>query len=426
MSRRRAVRAAHSALLLAALAALLLTGCTPPDVPLVNAQAEQVTETQTPSTTPSSTPTVTASPVPTSTALPATPEATASPTPIPELPGSFDAYLSAPDGAGEQLLRFFSNESGQLVTEVSIRPDDGRAVKAGQYVYFHARGSRAPQRVTSAGYVQPVLFAEPLNGATDYQLLPSANGAWLAWVSVGADRSSYILELARADGSERRMVATGDMERGAELDLIRVTNDGQAVFFSLRPPNVPDDTPFHARHDIYQLNVGNGTLRRLPGEPACGEDRACDAHISPDGAYLARTLPPISAPAPVVVTNLFTDTVIGRFAPGDVTPLPAYTVGYPMFTPGGELIYTAGTGGPELTTYFLVWANIVTGQQRIIAELGGTRHRPLGWTGEGFVLLTTREPDFYDTWQIDLRDGTIRQIASMLYLGTVEVPASAP
>ncbi len=353
--------------------------------------------------------------------LPLTPTGWLESTALPLL-GSFDVYLGAPDSNGRQVLVWLDINTSQPVTQIAVQTADGTAIRAGQFVYFHAYGTRRPQRVNSAGAIEPLSFANPPEGSSFYQLLPSANGDWLAWASVSREGDSLTVHASAWDGHDAHRVAVIPVEPGTTVRLIRLTNDGQKVFYALQPPQLADQTLFNARFDLYVLDTHSGVIAHLPGEPACGENLVCDAHISPDGAYLVRTLPPSSVAAPVVVTNLVSGAVIARFEPLDVPPSVTYELGYPFFTPGGELVYTEAIGPPDLAEYRLVWANVMTGEQRLIVNLGNDRHRPLGWTGGGFVLLTTREPGYYDTWQIDIRDGSIRRIAALLFLGHVEVP----
>ena len=188
----------------------------------------------------------------------------------------------------------------------------------------------------------------------------------------------------------------------------------------------PSETRFSTRYDIYLIDILTNQTIHLPGEPACGESFVCDAHISSDGAFLIRMLPASLYQQPVVVTNLGTSVVLARFTP-PATPA-GYTleIGYPFLTPGGELVYMQAYGPPQLESYRLVWANIVTGDQHVIVDLGHEKHRPLGWAADGINLLTTREPLQYDTWQINTETGSFRQIAGMMFLGHVQEPPTSP
>jgi len=348
------------------------------------------------------------------------------PTDAPPRTGSFDVYLGAPDESGRQLLRWVDSRTGEKVTEIAIRTDDGLATRAGQYVYFYAPGTREPQRANTAGVVQPVSFAAPTPGVTYYEFLPSATGDFIAWLSVGVDRV-FTIRLASADGSNARQVGGDTLLAGETVHLIRVANDGRRVFFDRRPSQITYQTIFNPRYDLYVLDGITGQVARLPGEPACGEARLCDAHISSDGSVLVRTLPPSAAyQQPVVVTNLISGYPLARFAPEGIPAGAAFEIGYPFLTPGGELIFVESYGPPQLERFVLVWGNIVTGEQRVVAELGYDRHRPLGWAADGVTLLTTREPDYYDTWQINIESGAMRQIAAMMFLGHIEQPPSVP
>ena len=340
----------------------------------------------------------------------------------PPLRGSFDVYLGAPTEGGTQSLQWLSTSSGVPITEIQIRTDDGTAMRAGQYIYFLAPGSRQPRRANTAGAIQDVAFAAPPLGTSYYEFLPSATGDYLAWLIVAPDRT-FTIHVADETGSDVRQVAGDTLLAGEQVHLVRVTNDGLQIFYDRRPEAITHDPLFNQRYDIYMVSVVNNGVIRLPGEPGCGETLVCDAHISPDGAYFVRLLPS-QFTEPVIVTNLVSSVQIARFPAAEAPPGTTLQVGYPLLTPGGELIYIEALGPPDLATYRLVWADLVSGDQRIVVDLGHERHRPLGWASDGISLLTTRDPDLYDTWQINTETGAIRQIASLMFLGHIVEPAT--
>jgi len=404
--------------------------------PIVLTEAVKVTDSS-PTVVPTAFQMPTALPLQSGTALPPTaipetlaptepPAATLTQVPAdtPPKQGSFDVYLGAPDPQGNQLLRWVDSRSGEKITEISIRADDQSAVRAGQYVYFYAAGTRDPQRVNTAGAIQPLTFAAPTPGAKSYQFLPSATGNYIAWVTVLPD-SQYRIHLSGADGIYADQIGGDTLLPGETIKLLRVSNDGQRVFYERRPASVTHQPLLGGKYDIYLLDTRSNQVLHLPGEPACGEALICDAHVSADGAFLIRTLPIGSAPEPVIVTNLVTSVVAARFAPPQTPSGFTLEVGFPFLTPGGELIYEQAYGPPQLENYRFIWANIVTGEQRVVVELGHDKHRPLGWAADGINLLTTREPN-YDTWQINVETGAIRQIAGMLFLGHIQEPPLNP
>jgi hypothetical protein len=350
-------------------------------------------------------------------------------TPVPPgtapLEGLFDVYLLAPDESGTQVLRWVSVVSDRVITEIHIRPADQRAIRAGQYIYFVQAGTFSPRRVNTAGAIEELTFANPRAPVASYQLLPSSTGEYLAWIEVGED-GGYTISAASFSGEDARVVAEGMLEAGETIQLMRVARDGSRLFFDRRPADVSADATFDGYYDLYQLNLSTGEESQLPGEPACGGRRVCGAHISPDGAYLARTLPPTVVGAEVVVTNLSTSTVVARFYPEGIPAGVPYDIGWPFFTPSSELVFVEEYGTPSVENYLLVAGNLVTGEQRVVAELGGEPQRPLGWAADGVTLLTTREPDFYDTWQVDIVTGDVQQIAAWMFLGYIQEPPPGP
>ncbi|NDJ52122.1 MAG: hypothetical protein GYB68_03435 [Chloroflexi bacterium] len=390
-------------------------------------EIQYIIVTATPQPSPTASPTIsptpeasppasaTRTPAPVATAGSAT--VTAVPADAPAIPGRFDVYLGEPDDNNRQVLRWVDTDSGESITEILIVTDDGQAVRGGDTVYYLAPGTRQPMQANTAGAVQTLEFAAPPPSSTDYELLPAANGAYLAWLVV--EDLTFRILVADAQGDVVTTAAEGAMAEGESISLVRLANDGQRVFYERRPDGITYQSIFRERYALFLADLVTGRALRLPGEPACGEVFVCDAHISPDGSVLVRTLPPSVSSAPIIVTNLDSNSVILQQAPTDVPSGAAYNVGYPLFTPGGELVYVLAFGAPGLESFRLMRSNLSNGQQQIVANLGSERHRPLGWAGDGVTLLTTREPAFYDTWQINIETGALRQIAGMRWLGTI-------
>jgi hypothetical protein len=344
---------------------------------------------------------------------------------MPPIRGSFDVYLSAPADDGSQELRFVSVSTGATVTQVTLRTDDKYAVRAGQYVYFYAEGSRQPQRVNTAGSIETLTFAAPDPGALLYEFLPSATGYYLAWLNVASDGASFTISTSYVDGSDMRTIYTGPLEGNVLPHLVRITNDGTRIFFDKHPWADEPATMFGSIYDLYMVDARTGTESHLPGEPGCGEGLFCDGHVSPDGSYLVRTLAQGRAAEPVIITNLTTSSVVQRFTMQPIPEGAAAAIGYPLFTPSGNLVYIQAIGPREYAEYLLVQGNLVTGEQQLVLNLGTDRYRPVGWADAANLLLT-REPGVYDTWQVNVETGAFRQIAGLLFLGHIEEPPLTP
>ncbi|NDJ35524.1 MAG: hypothetical protein GYB64_12735, partial [Chloroflexi bacterium] len=352
------------------------------------------------------------------------------PTDIPSdaapIPGTFDVYIGAPDESGSQLLRWVEGASSRKITEISVQTGEQSAVRAGEYVYYVDPASGDPIRVNTAGAESVVDFAAPPADASAYQLLPSATGRFLGWLVREPDGTA-VISLAAADGTDARTIAEIEAEPDTAIQLIRVSNDGSQVFFDRRPADITDGEIFIGYHEIHIIDAASGEVSVAPGEPACGEDRACGGRVSPDGAYMVRTLPPARSGTPIIVTNLINGSNIARFDTPTVPAGARYEIGDPFFTPtpGGSLIYIIGYGAPGLENYQIVFANLVTGEQELVTDLGADRLRPLGWTAGGSILLAHRDTE-YDTWQLTVEDGSRRQIAGLLFLGTIVVEPETP
>jgi len=343
-------------------------------------------------------------------------------TPVPVFEGAYEVYLSEPNDSGEQTLHWQNVLSRVVVTDVNLNPLHDAAFRSGRYIYYIEERTFRPIRINTAGYSEPVSFALPPADAAGYQLIASSNGDYLAWLIVGADGSSYFVYTAFVDGSGERIVQQGKLEPETSIELLRISNDGRYVFIDKRPDSAVPEADFPGAYDIWVIDTRVNTEEQVSGEPACGENIMCGAYISPDGALLARTLPADSFAAPIVVTNIFSSTVIGRFVPENAPLTGVWQVGLPIFTPGGELVYMMSYGPTGTENYAIHFVNLVTEEQRKIAELGVIQQIPVGWATDGFNLLTTGRDDVYETRQIDIRDGRFRYVSPNRYLGIVNEP----
>ncbi|MCI0366641.1 MAG: hypothetical protein L0219_22480, partial [Phycisphaerales bacterium] len=227
-----------------------------------------------------------------------TPTATVEATPNPPRLGSFDVYLGAPDEDGRQKVQWIEEESGVAVTEVTIRAQDKQAVRAGQYIYFVAAGTNHLMRINTGGGMQVVSFASPPPDAAFYDFALSANGNFLAWAIVNPS-GEYSLHFSDSEGALNRVLISGTAAVGDQLHVLRVSNDGRKVFYDYRPTTITHQSLFRGMYNLSVIDVATGQSTPLPGEPACGEIFVCDAHISPDGAFLIRTLPPARFRQPI-------------------------------------------------------------------------------------------------------------------------------
>ncbi len=396
--------------------ALLLSACAPAPTPsptYVKPTALPATELPSPTEPPTDTPT----PEPTSTETP-TPQPTA--TLLGPVYGTFDVYFSAPaDDEGRQLIRWLDVGSGAVVGEVLDFISEGTVHRGGEAVYY-VNGDDIPIRMNSRGETERLTFAAPPVAYEYYEFLPAANGHWLAWVTGSLSEGSFIISISSRDGLDAHILYHGQSVPGARVHLLRVTNDGKSIFYDLIGPDVREPGVFGGASEVHQLSTESALDTLLPGEPAC-ENRFCPAHISPDGAYFARGLPVFDVSQPLVITNLVSGNVLTRFAIPRELLGRVLTVGYPVFTPGGELVYEVELGPLGGESYMLVFANIVTGEQRVLADLRTTPHVPLGWSADATSLLTARR-GLFDTWQTPL-DGSRApvQIAGMRFLATITV-----
>lgn len=294
----------------------------------------------------------------------------------------------------------------------------------GGYVLFQDAGTGGIFRAWPDGRVEPHPFIQPTAETLAVAWAVSPDQAWIAWTLVnraGEADLATITTLARADGSEQRLLLTDGPDAFFHVKPVALTNDG-AFFFDRQPTGIDRYFFYEQYAAIYWLPAGAAEAQLLPFEPNC----FCGAALSPDGAYFAR-LEQVTGEGgyEVRVWDLTTgrDTFIPMLP---VPPLPYEMAGNVLIAPdGGRVIYSlannltidsAGTGSER---FMLALADVANAQQTPLFEAQLRQPLlPYAWSdgGAAALLYNPREDG---TWKLVLDTGELIQVAAGRYLGAL-------
>jgi hypothetical protein len=238
----------------------------------------------------------------------------------------------------------------------------------------------------------------------------SPNRQWITWIEGKSQAGSLItnMYIARADGSDRLIALKISSTKALTVRPVAVSNDGGTILYGREADDQKSYRVYPVYTDLYRLTVASGTSEHIPGEPRC----ACAANFTSDGltifrldgneeSYAAHFIDP-SRPSDVLiapVANKFTQS-------GDV-----------LLTERGDLaIYVLARGNANREAYTVVAVDAVSKTQRVLVDSSPTRLRPIAFEKDA-IIFSGWEKD--GTYKLPLAGGTLTQISSYSYLGTI-------
>lgn len=284
----------------------------------------------------------------------------------------------------------------------------------------------APRLITPNGSIIDLSFVPQ---RTDQTLLRiewaiSPNGRTIAWAEMffenGWQASLYVAHL---DGTNLRILPTiplTDARSYSRVAMIAVSNDGTRVFLDLEHPTEP------RRPDVLFLNYQlveafieqRQSYFHLPGEPNC----FCPASIADDG----RTLIRLERTASGVGYELrLVNLENNRERRIEAAPDVAFTqAGDMLLSPGGTMILYAMGGvqnaPPDAPpTFALVMADFATGAQRVVSSSSEQRLRPMAFIDRNTAAIVV-DLSSQTTYKMSLESGELEQVASLIWLGSLQ------
>jgi hypothetical protein len=319
-------------------------------------------------------------------------------------------------------LHYADTETDKELAAVPI--PSTRVMMAGEALFFEGDDG-TPVRASVNGQHIRYEVAAPREEGDFYEFLISADGSTIVWLEArfGQESNPTTIWAAWEFRDAILPIYQEDVPTGITLRLASISEDGVILYFDRREKAVSGYSAFPSQTDLWTLGVNSGQTTHLPGEPGCGGPYFCDGRISDDGRYLLRTMHPASGEEePIVVYDIARGQVVESFAAQPVNEDAAYEIGYPTLAPGARyLVYTLAEGpaGEEVFSYFR--ANLISGEQQLLAESGTTLLQPVRWL-DGETLILSAKPAAYDEWHLNLANGELRRVSDRLYLGQVLLP----
>ncbi len=319
--------------------------------------------------------------------------------------------------AGLSRVIFIDSVTGETV---SADVEGGRFTIVGGYVlYQQPNGTLFRLWPDGRTELHPFIQPAPETQQIDWVVSPDQN--WIAWTlanRAGGGQVVTITTLARADGTEPRVLLMDGPDAFMRIRPLALTDDG--IFFFDRQPQGVGDYFFYSQYAaVHRLDPGSSEPRLLPFEPNC----FCGAGLSADGRYFAR-LERVSETGGYDMRVWNLEAGLDSFAPS--IPAPYEIAGAVLVAPdGSRVVYslannlTLDSAGSGRERFMLALVDVAAEEQRpllfnpLLVPL-----LPMGWTdGGGSVLLYNPRQD--GTWKLILETGEIRQVSGGTRIGMI-------
>ena len=300
-------------------------------------------------------------------------------------------------------------------------PGERYSVLREQVLYFDAQARRV-RLVDATGAITDHPFIQLPGAAQRVDWLAAPGGAQIAWSlseATADGRWRSHTRVAATDGSAMREVLVDGPHAERHAVPVAFSDDGATLYMNYRPAGAVARHERQGYADLFALNLAEGFTRRLPGEPGC----LCGAAFA-DGRLL-RLQPAGGSPGglELVQRNSGGELSVRIAAPA----LPGFTQArHLLLTPdGSRALYTlaqvrdGGVAGETVRTVFVL-ADLNDRSSRILGEPVDARLGPIAWSEGGRMAIVTAQGAGQDgTWKLDLAAGTLRQVASAGWLGSL-------
>ncbi|MBN2470290.1 MAG: hypothetical protein JXN59_06145 [Anaerolineae bacterium] len=337
-------------------------------------------------------------------------------------PAPVDVFVirNAPDAPADTARLFFMNALTGDTVAADLRGD--RFMVVDGYVLYEDPDSGTIFRAWPDGRIEQHPFIQPGPETRRIDWVVTPDHAWIAWMVTDAVNGGLrsVTTLARADGSEPRVILTEGPDAFMQAVPIALTDDW-TFYFDRQPQGVTDFFFYRQYASIYRLEAGKEAPRPelLPFEPNC----FCGAGLSSNGQYFAR-LEQVSEAGGF-------DVRLWNLAAGVDTFAPSLNVNYEaaggvlvsddgrrvVYSLANNLALDSANSGRE--RYMLTLMDAATGQQRqLVYNQLLVPLLPLAWTedGSGVILVHPRQDG---TWKLNLQSGEIGQVSAGTWVGTI-------
>jgi hypothetical protein len=319
------------------------------------------------------------------------------------------------DGAGTDRLIFLDVLPG---TETAVSVTGERYTLTGAGVLFFDYRQQRVMLARSDGSLREHPFIRLEGGARRVDWTVAGDGRSVAWtLTYGTPAAlTTVTTLASADGAARRDILTDGPRDGVRALPVAFSDDNTRLYMDMQPDGLGQFTAYTQYAGLFSVDTDSGAVLSLPGEPVC----FCGAGLRLQ-RFLRLTLTPDLSGFDVRVYDLNRLTL--QIIPA--LRLTGFTqAGDVLIAPDGtQAVYALSRvenfGAPDQTleTVFMhVDLNALT--QETLTDPITTYIHPVRWTEDNTAILFT-SPQQNGTWKIDLRDRTLKKVAEVAFLGTL-------
>jgi hypothetical protein len=336
----------------------------------------------------------------------------------PEMPDEAhprQVFLQLSTETGANRLIFLDLLTGERST-VDVYGERYAVTPAG--VLFYAPGENRVKIAMPDATLRdhPFIQPGPNTRRIDWVVDPDAHLiAWTLTEGVPGTMTTltYVADFA---GDDARLVFEDGPRDGIRALPVTFSPDRQQLYMDYQPDSIGDRTTFRQFAGLFALNLADGEIMTLPGEPGC----FCGAGLGGDWFLrLALTPDVLSFDLHAYHLERGIDVVIPSLRLVDFTQ-----GGDILISPDGSraiyaLAQVIGFGTPaQMVRTVFVRVDLEALTQDVLGSEVDFLLRPIAWTEDNSaVLLTSPEGD--GTWKIDLADGTLEQVAAATYLGRI-------
>jgi len=333
--------------------------------------------------------------------------------------GSWDAFLLRGQAEGDDQLIFqnvLTGESNRLTV------DGSRYTALRDGVLFFSNIDNTVQLARPDGTIGPHPFVRITPDARRIDWVVAEDGFTLAWTLTYAEGDNLRTEtyILGTDGATPRLVLEDGPQVGLRALPVAFSPDAEHLYMDAYPDGLERFVAYDQYAGLFALNIENGAVTPLPGEPAC----FCG------GAIRANQFVRLSLTADLRGFDVRVQPINGEAAAGTVRTVPAIPLnnftqaGDVLIAPDGTLaVYAlsdvANFGTPQQTirTVFML-VDLLQYTQRPLTEPITTYVHPVQWTEDNSAILFT-SPQRDGTWKINLNSGQLQKVADATYLGSV-------
>ncbi|MBI1259173.1 MAG: hypothetical protein GC204_17015 [Chloroflexi bacterium] len=257
-------------------------------------------------------------------------------------------------------------------------------------------------------------FIQPSDGVTRIDWTISHDEQTIAWTETSGAPTALTTRtyVAGIDGAQQRPVLSDGPRNSIRAYPVAFNEDKSILYMDYQPDTIGDLTPFRQYAGLFALDLVSGSTNSLPGEPGC----FCGAGIGGD-TFLRLTL--ADSGFNLRIRSLTNSTE------ATLAPINDYTQGGDvLIAPDGNravyaLAQITGFGTPAQTVQtVIVLVDLLNLSQRALAPPVNRLLRPILWTEDDSAVLFA-DPQSQTTWKAMVRDSSIEQVASGIYLGTL-------